>query len=176
MKKVPNILTTIRIFMIPLFIFLFPKSHEAAAFVFLLACITDIIDGYIARKYDAITVFGTLFDPLADKLLQASAVVCMHAEGMLSLPVVIIVIAKETVMMTGAVILLFKKTVVPSNIAGKTATVLVSAGVILCVAIGRYFETFVKITEVVIIIAAAVSLSVYMTLFAKHIFNVGKKN
>ena len=175
MKKVPNILTTIRILLIPLFVFLYSRSRETAAAIFLLACITDIADGYIARKYGATTVFGTLFDPLADKLLQISAVICMYTEGILALPVMVIVIIKETVMMTGAVILLFKKTVIPSNIAGKGSTVLVSAGIILCVAIGARFGNFIKITEVVIIIAALVSLAVYMTLFAKHIFNIGNK-
>ena len=175
MKKIPNILTAIRILLIPLFIFLYPRSHEAAAAVFLSACITDIADGYIARKYNAVTLFGMLFDPLADKLLQVSAVICMYMEGILRAPVMVLVIIKEAVMMTGAVILLFKKTVVPSNIVGKGATVLVSAGIILCVAVGQRFETLINITGVVIVIAAAVSLSVYMALFVKHIFNVGNK-
>ncbi len=175
MKNVPNILTGIRILLIPLFIFLYPRSHEMAAVVFLTACITDIADGCIARKFNAISVFGTLFDPLADKLLQVSAVVCMYLEGIMSLAVVVVVIIKEVVMMTGATILLFKKTVIPSNIIGKGATVLVSAGVILCVAIGTRVEYFIKVTEIVIIVAAVVSLATYMTLFAKHIFNVGNK-
>ena len=175
MKNVPNILTGIRILLIPLFIYLYPISREIAAIVFLTACITDIADGYIARKFKAISVFGTLFDPLADKLLQVSAVVCMYNEGIMSLTVMLLVIIKEVVMMIGAVLLLFKKTVIPSNIVGKLSTVLVSAGIILCVAIGTNVEHFIKTTEVVIIIAAVVSLATYMTLFAKHIFDVGNK-
>ena len=116
MKHVPNILTILRILMIPLFVIAYPKSRAVAAGIFALACVTDVIDGYLARKYNAISKFGTLCDPLADKFLQIAAVVCLWWSDILPSWVLA---TKETVMIIGAIYLLLKDVVVPANKIGK---------------------------------------------------------
>ena len=71
--NIPNLLTGIRFLLIPVFFLVFysdmPNNITAATFVFILAGITDILDGYIARRYNMVTRWGIVFDPLADKLM-----------------------------------------------------------------------------------------------------------
>lgn len=83
--NVPNALSIFRLLLIPVFCAVFfrdtPNSGLWAAGVFLLAFITDIADGYIARKYNQITKLGRVLDPLADKLMKAAAAVCLVVAG-----------------------------------------------------------------------------------------------
>ena len=95
--NVPNRLTILRVVMIPVFILFmlwqtFPYSDYIAGGVFILACITDFFDGYIARKYNQVTTFGKFMDPLADKIL-----ICFLAEADSPMPVwvVIVIISRE---------------------------------------------------------------------------------
>lgn len=84
LKKLPNILTFIRLILIPVFVYLMLDPSEimvdAALVVFVFAAITDYADGYIARKYHSITDFGKLMDPLADKVLVMAALVMLVAQ------------------------------------------------------------------------------------------------
>lgn len=79
--NIPNILTVTRVLLIPLFIFLFyqPSSVRSmlATGVFLIASVTDLLDGYVARRRSQITVLGKLMDPIADKLLISSALILL---------------------------------------------------------------------------------------------------
>lgn len=100
--NVPNRLTILRVAMIPVFIVFmlwngFPYSDFIAAGVFILACVTDFFDGYIARKYNLVTTFGKFMDPLADKILVCSAMICFVADADCPMPVwvVIVIIARE---------------------------------------------------------------------------------
>jgi CDP-diacylglycerol--glycerol-3-phosphate 3-phosphatidyltransferase len=84
MLNLPNILTLIRILVIPIFVVVFyiPTSwgHSAAALIFTLACITDWLDGYLARSLKMSTRFGAFLDPVADKMMVATALVMIVAE------------------------------------------------------------------------------------------------
>lgn len=175
MKYIPNILTAIRILLIPVFISLYFYNPTYAAVIFITACVTDIADGYIARKYNAISKFGTLFDPLADKLLQISAAVCLYLTAKLPFLVVCLVIIKESIMIFGAIYLLFKETVVPSNIAGKISTIFVSAGILFSVAFGHVFPSSMLLVSYILTIAAIVSLSVYLSVFIKIVSEYNKR-
>jgi CDP-diacylglycerol--glycerol-3-phosphate 3-phosphatidyltransferase len=85
MLNLPNILTMLRIVAIPVFVLVFylPISwgHPAAAFIFALACITDWLDGYLARSMKQMTRFGAFLDPVADKLMVSIALVMIVAEA-----------------------------------------------------------------------------------------------
>ena len=129
-KSLPNILSTIRLFMTPLFIFLFfynyPTHVLTALAVYIVAGITDIIDGHIARKYDCQSDLGKLLDPLADKFMQASAFVCLYITHRIPLWLVCGYFIKEITLALGALLIFKKKnTVVKSNWYGKSATVLI---------------------------------------------------
>ena len=99
--NLPNKLTILRVAMIPFFVLfmLFPVMGEAdkwiALVLFIVASLTDMLDGHIARKYNLITNFGKFMDPLADKLLVCSALICLVELGRIASWIVIVIIARE---------------------------------------------------------------------------------
>ena len=94
---------------------------------------SDLLDGYLARRLNAITNFGKLFDPLADKLLQVSALVCLTVIGFLPLAAAIIMAVKELIMIIGGWYVLKRlKRVVYSNNFGKIASFIMSVAIALC--------------------------------------------
>lgn len=124
-KHVPNILTIIRFFLVPIILLLLLNNNYILAFVFLtISGLTDILDGFIARKFNLITNFGKLMDPLADKFTQISILVVLAIQGIVPIWILIIVVIKEFLMISGASFLYGKEFVVSSKWYGKLATVL----------------------------------------------------
>ena len=129
---VPNVLTMLRLVLVPVFVVLFLKGYKMASLaVFAVASLTDMLDGYLARKLNQITDFGKLFDPLADKLMVLSAMVCHAIAGAFPWSAIIIVACKELIMVLGGVFMLGKGVVVYSNYVGKAAQVCFIAALIL---------------------------------------------
>lgn len=97
--NVPNILTLARILLIPVFIILFvnptPDQSLAAAIIFAVAAVTDMLDGYIARRTGQVTKLGKLLDPIADKLLVLSALILLMNVERVSALVVLLIVARE---------------------------------------------------------------------------------
>lgn len=98
--NLPNKITIFRVSMIPLFLVLLlvpniPFGNYLALIVFVVACLSDALDGHIARKYNLVTNFGKFMDPLADKLLVCSALICFVELGSVPAWIVIIIIARE---------------------------------------------------------------------------------
>ena len=138
---IPNVLTILRMILIPVFVVLFFKGLKMASLgVFCAASLTDMLDGYLARKLNQITDFGKLFDPLADKLMVITAMVCQTFWGPLPLIAVVIVAAKELVMVLGGMFMLNKGVVVYSNYFGKTAQVGFIASLVLSFFHDRFLE------------------------------------
>lgn len=119
---VPNVLTMLRIALIPVFVVLHVQGElKWALAVFLAASFTDYLDGYLARKYNQITAFGKLMDPLADKVMVITALLLQTLNGALPWPALVIVTLKELLMVIGGVFMLGKEIVVYSNMWGKVA-------------------------------------------------------
>lgn len=133
--NIPNILTVFRILLIPVFIILFNKGmYYHAIGVYLIAGITDVLDGYIARKCHIVTDFGKLADPLADKLMQITALVVLTVHGFIHIVVVAVVALKEIFMIIGAAYLLKRKdVVVNADWFGKLATAIFFVAVMGCI-------------------------------------------
>jgi CDP-diacylglycerol--glycerol-3-phosphate 3-phosphatidyltransferase len=97
--NVPNLLTLTRILLIPVFVMLFatPDPHRSiiAAIVFTVAAVTDLLDGYLARRSGQVTKLGKLLDPIADKLLVLSALILLVNVDRVSALVAILIIARE---------------------------------------------------------------------------------
>lgn len=121
----PNILTTVRLFIIPFFAYFLLNSKNIliSVLLFVLSGITDIADGWIARHFNMITDVGSVYDPLVDKLMQITASVCLTINGILPVWVICVVAVREISMITVGVILYIKKIVVHSNWYGKASTV-----------------------------------------------------
>lgn len=137
--NLPNALTLLRLLLIPVFITLMCRDQMMPALgVFLFASITDVADGWIARKYNLITDFGKLFDPLADKLMVLSVMTMLVIKGIAPLAAVIILVLKELLMLVGGFLLMKKHVVVYSLPIGKTAQFITVLGLVLCF----FHETF----------------------------------
>lgn len=124
-KHVPNILTIIRFLLIPIIIiFAIQDNYIATIIVLTISGITDILDGYIARRFNFISDFGKLMDPLADKATQITILGVLTIQKIIPLWILIIVLLKEFLMVSGASFLYGKELVVSSKWYGKLATVL----------------------------------------------------
>jgi len=125
--NVPNVLTLIRLLLVPVYIVLFSIGEKYSALtVFMLASFTDLLDGRIARKYNLITDFGKLMDPLADKVMVVTAMFSMAIgnkaiPAVIPWPAVIILFLKELIMVIGSAIMLRFNIVVYATMVGKVA-------------------------------------------------------
>lgn len=145
--NIPNVLTAIRFIIIPIFgYFLYKEQYYTAVFLFLLGGLTDVLDGFIARRFNMITSWGKLADPLADKLMQITALILLVMQGKIPTVILIIVVAKEAFMATGS-ILLYKQenVVVAANWYGKLATVVFYFAIIMIIFRGPYNQVFIVV-------------------------------
>ena len=139
LRHVPNILSAFRILLVPVFVLTYfsgtPQAHDQALGVFILASITDVVDGYIARRFDLITKVGTVLDPLADKLMQLTVLVCLTIDGFIPLWVTAALLAQESGMIITGIYFYFREhsTVIPSNYFGKSATVLIALAIFITI-------------------------------------------
>ena len=133
--NLPNKLTPLRIIMIPVFVVLlyldFPFNNLVALAVFILASITDTLDGYIARKYNLITDFGKFMDPIADKLLVTAAMLVFVDWHMMPAWVVIVVVAREFIVSALRLVAANNGRVIAAGWSGKVKT----ASTMVCICI-----------------------------------------
>ncbi|WP_055669918.1 CDP-diacylglycerol--glycerol-3-phosphate 3-phosphatidyltransferase [Desnuesiella massiliensis] len=126
--NLPNILTIFRLFLIPVFLMVFfsgtPNYLLYSIIVFLIAGMTDILDGYIARKYNLVTKWGIVLDPLADKLMLLTVLSSLSIKNIIPSWIFVVVAMKEVLMIISGLFLYKKDTVIPSNIFGKASTLL----------------------------------------------------
>ena len=128
-KNLPNFISFIRLLLVPVFVALFLCGKTTvAAIVFIASGITDVLDGYIARKYNCISNLGKLIDPLADKLTQFCAFICLYKVALIPLWMPVVYFVKELATAIGAFVVFKKgKIVVKSHVFGKLATFFVFA-------------------------------------------------
>ena len=166
--QLPNQLTIARICMIPLFVILLlwvkkPAGNILAMIVFIVASLTDTADGYIARRYNYITTFGKFMDPLADKLLVCSAMICLVDLGRIESWIVIIIIAREFIISGFRLIAVEKGVVIAANYWGKFKTVFQMLMVILMVAnFGGFFNTVAQVLKWIALALTIISLVTYL--------------
>lgn len=138
--NLPNKLTTLRVFMIPFFVFfLLYQGGENTTFrmislvLFIVASLTDLLDGKIARKYNLVTNFGKFMDPLADKLLVCSALICLIELGQLPAWMVIIIVSREFIISGFRLIAAEQGIVIAASYWGKFKTTFQMIAVILMI-------------------------------------------
>lgn len=140
--NLPNKLTMFRVILIPFFVFfmlfrLFPADFHAAKYIaliiFIVASLTDLLDGKIARKYNLVTNFGKFMDPLADKLLVCSALICLIELGQLPSWMVIIIVSREFIISGFRLIAAEQGIVIAASYWGKFKTTFQMIAVILMI-------------------------------------------
>ena len=123
--NLPNKLTMGRIFAIPVFIVVFLMDYRyAAAIIFILAAVTDMLDGHIARKHNLVTNFGKLMDPLADKLLVMSALICLVQVGDVAGWMVVVILGREFIITGMRQVAAAQGIVIAAGTTGKIKTIL----------------------------------------------------
>ena len=124
-KHIPNILTIVRFLLIPIIVmFAFEDNYIATIIMLTISGLTDVLDGYIARKFNFISNFGKLMDPLADKMTQVALLGTLAIQKIIPVWIIVVVIIKEFLMVSGASFLYGKELVVSSKWYGKLTTVL----------------------------------------------------
>ena len=123
--NLPNKLTMARILAVPVFIVLYLMGHNViATIVFILASLTDMLDGQIARKRGLVTNFGKIMDPLADKILVYSAFICMVQIGIVPGWMLVIILFREFIVSGLRTVAAADGTVIAAGKTGKLKTIL----------------------------------------------------
>ncbi len=157
----PNKLTILRILLVPVFIVLLLQGMNiAAGVVFIAASLTDTLDGYLARKNNEITVFGKFMDPLADKLLVCSALICLVDLHRIPSWVAILIVGRDFIISGFRLVAAERGIVIAANMWGKVKTVVQMVMIIVIV-----FDIFAPLQICLYVVAAAltvISLVIYL--------------
>ena len=153
MKHIPNILSTIRLLMIPLFVVAyFNYSAYVAAVIYVVAWLTDALDGYLARRNNWVTDIGKLLDPLADKLML--------------LTVLIPLVIKEFIMLFGGMLVIKRqKVVVQAHWYGKLATVVIFVGAFVRLLVRNNLAVDITVCAVILSMLVFSLLMYYFKIF-----------
>ncbi len=131
----PNILTLLRMILIPVFVAIYftglPNWNYIAAIIFIGAAITDWLDGYLARKWNQISDFGKLWDPIADKLLVLAALLVLMDWGVVAMVPILIIVSRELIIGGFRALAASKGVVIAADKSGKLKTVVQFIAVIL---------------------------------------------
>ena len=171
--NLPNKLTIIRVCLIPFFVaaLLFDHGNNytmriVANVLFIVDSLTDLFDGKIARKYNLVTNFGKFMDPLADKLLVCSALICLIELGQLPAWVVIIIISREFIISGFRLVAADNGVVIAASYWGKFKTTFQMAAVILMI---FNIPALTLVTNIVVVIAVALTIISLVDYVAKNI-------
>ncbi len=167
--NLPNKLTVLRVIMIPFFV-VFMLTDLGGAYgkyialvIFAAASLTDLLDGKIARKYNLVTNFGKFMDPLADKLLVCSALICLVEAERLAAWMVIVIIAREFIISGFRLVASDNGVVIAASYWGKFKTTFQMIMIILLILdLGGAFRTIEAIVTWIALILTVVSLIDYL--------------
>ena len=162
--NLPNKLTVLRVLLIPFFVVALLWEHGenqtmryVAATIFIVASLTDLLDGKIARKYNLVTNFGKFMDPLADKLLVCSALICLIELRQLPAWMVIVIISREFIISGFRLVASDNGVVIAASYWGKFKTTFQMIAVILLIirnpALSRVTDTFVWVAVALTVIS-----------------------
>ncbi len=153
MSNMPNLLTLIRILLIPILVALIVESKlYLALLLFLLTAITDVFDGFLARKYKKVSSFGTIFDPIADKILTSSVLISLvYVKLCDPFSVMLLIGRDETITGLRATAALKGKLISASN-GGKLKTFLLTVSIIL------FLLGYKTIGEISIVLSVVISI------------------
>lgn len=167
--NLPNKLTVLRVLMIPFFVIFMltdlggAYSDYIALTIFIVASLTDLLDGKIARKYNLVTNFGKFMDPLADKLLVCSAMICLVELERLAAWMVIVIIAREFIISGFRLIASDNGVVIAASYWGKFKTTFQMVMIVLLILnLGGVFDTLELVVTWIALILTVVSLVDYL--------------
>lgn len=166
--NLPNKLTLLRVIMIPFFILFMltdicgENSKWIALIIFCVASFTDWLDGYLARKLKLVTNFGKFMDPLADKLLVCSALICLTGTGRLAAWVTILIVAREFIISGFRLIACEQGVVIAASMWGKVKTVSHMALIIIMIMNLEVLGLIENVLMLIAVVLTVISLVDYM--------------
>ncbi len=165
--NLPNKLTMFRVILIPFFIVfllasLTPYDKWIALVIFIIASLTDLFDGKIARKYNLVTNFGKFMDPLADKLLVCSALICLIELDKIPSWMVIVIIAREFIISGFRLVASDNGVVIAASYWGKFKTTFQMVAVCLLIADIAALTVVTQIILWIAVVLTVVSLTDYL--------------
>ena len=162
--NLPNKLTVLRVLMVPFFVvFMLIPSLGAAAnkyialALFCIASFTDFLDGHLARKHNLVTNFGKFMDPLADKLLVCSALICLSSLGKLATWIVLVIIAREFIISGFRLVASDNGIVIAASYWGKFKTVSHMAMIIMLI-LDFQNPVYYVLTQIVVWVGLALTV------------------
>mgnify|MGYP002724416824 CR=1 FL=1 len=167
----PNLITLFRIILIPVYLVIFFSDIEDKVFIrgmiFMIAGVSDVLDGYIARRFNLESKLGAALDPFADKMMSFTVLVTFTMIGLIPVWRLIPMLVKEIIMIGGGLILYLKhgKSVIPSNRFGKAATFSLYAAILTIVFNMRMTISIVLLSITVIL--NLVAFNNYLKIFRK---------
>ncbi len=166
--NIPNIISIGRLFLIPIYFLVFFSDHpfntELSLLVIMTAGLSDMLDGYLARKYKWVTQLGSMLDPLADKLMMISVILSFVIAQMISWWAAAFFFIRDIGMIVSSIFFHFKgKKTVPANIYGKMTTVLFYLAFLLIMYRVPYAEPFLW----GVIVLAFIASTIYFVAFRK---------
>src|SRR5436309_1933930 len=177
--NVPNALTLVRILLVPVLVVVLleatPHGSTVAAAVFAVAALTDGLDGYIARSRRAITTFGKVMDPIADKLLIAGALITLVSLHRVAAWVAMVIIAREFAVSGLRVAAGQQGVVIPASPLGKVKTVVQVAAILAVIATGKHGAWWAQVLLYVSVLVTVVSGADYFLNFRRRIEEAREK-
>lgn len=179
MKNIPNMLSAMRILLVFLFVYVFfedyPSNNFLAIIVFITAGVTDVIDGFIARRFNCISNLGKILDPLADKMMQCAVLVSLFIKNLIPIWLLILYISKEVLIGVASLCVLKRKKVyVVSNKYGKIAVCIFYASMFTILMFG---EKLLGVPFVIDIISGITLASAFVaiTMYCVEYLKANKK-
>ncbi|MGI6435675.1 MAG: CDP-diacylglycerol--glycerol-3-phosphate 3-phosphatidyltransferase [Syntrophomonadaceae bacterium] len=162
--NIPNSLTLLRIILIPLFVIIIsvkvPNGDYIAAAIFIVAALTDSLDGYLARKMKQVTKLGIILDPLADKLLITAALISLVELGRIPGWIAIVILGREFAVSGLRMIKAEEGVIIPASVWGKIKTVSQIVAVVVVI-LQDYFALFTSMALGSIMLYLALIITVY---------------
>ena len=177
--NLPNLLTLLRILLVPVLVVALTEGIEhgsaIAAGVFVLAALTDGLDGYIARSREAITTFGKVMDPVADKLLIAAALMALVSLDRVAAWVAMVIIAREFAVSGLRIAAGQQGVVIPASVLGKVKTIVQSAAVLALIAAPNEEAAWVVALVYAMVVATVVSGADYFLNFRRRLEELSRQ-
>lgn len=177
--NVPNVLTLLRILLVPVLVVALGAEieggSEIAAAVFVIAALTDGLDGYIARSRQSVTTFGKVMDPVADKLLIAAALLALVSLDRVAAWVAMIIIAREFAVSGLRIAAGQQGVVIPASALGKVKTIVQSAAVLALIAVNDPDVVWVQALVYAMVLTTVVSGADYFLNFRRRLEELSRQ-
>ncbi len=176
MLNIPNTLSVFRILLIPVFLYMLNSSKESGVYIataiLALSYITDILDGYIARRKNMVTELGKILDPLADKVTQLAVVIVLLLKGYIPAFVVIILLVKELIQISGGIYIKIKlkAQMPPANIFGKISTGMFYISMLLLL-LSVPYAIYIVYSTIIMLVIAFINYVIMFIKFRKETCN-----